>query len=151
MKTIHATKIFRFEAAHRLLNYIGPCSNIHGHSYEVHITIAKAHDETDSGLDNKGMVIDFAEIKRKAGQFIRDNFDHAILLHEKDPFVDALIYFEERKKENLKKFLFKGNPTAENIALFLQDKIDVEFFETYYHVVEIKVYETVSSYAEVHE
>ena len=36
---IHLTKIFRFEAAHALMGYDGRCRNIHGHSYEMRVTI----------------------------------------------------------------------------------------------------------------
>ena len=35
MKKIRITKVFSFEMAHALINYDGPCKNIHGHSYKL--------------------------------------------------------------------------------------------------------------------
>ncbi len=37
---IRLTKIFNFEMAHALYGYDGPCKNIHGHSYQLEVTIA---------------------------------------------------------------------------------------------------------------
>jgi 6-pyruvoyltetrahydropterin/6-carboxytetrahydropterin synthase len=39
MKKIRVTKLFRFEMAHALNGYDGPCKNIHGHSYELQVTV----------------------------------------------------------------------------------------------------------------
>ena len=33
------TKIFDFETAHAIDGYNGMCKNIHGHSYELHVTV----------------------------------------------------------------------------------------------------------------
>ena len=38
MAIIRVTKEFRFEMAHALWNYDGPCSNVHGHSYILYVT-----------------------------------------------------------------------------------------------------------------
>ena len=43
---------------HRLLNYPGKCRHLHGHNGRVVITFEA------SGLDDRGMVLDFSEIKR---------------------------------------------------------------------------------------
>ena len=39
MSKIRLTKEFRFEMAHALYGYDGPCKNIHGHSYCLHVTV----------------------------------------------------------------------------------------------------------------
>ena len=39
MSTIRITKHFDFETAHALYGYDGKCKNIHGHSYQLYVTI----------------------------------------------------------------------------------------------------------------
>ena len=34
------TKIFYFEMAHAIHGYAGACKNIHGHSYELEVTVS---------------------------------------------------------------------------------------------------------------
>ena len=46
---ISVTKIFNFEMAHALHNYGGPCANIHGHSYILHVTV-KSEKEGKTAL-----------------------------------------------------------------------------------------------------
>jgi 6-pyruvoyltetrahydropterin/6-carboxytetrahydropterin synthase len=42
---ISITKIFRFETAHAIFGYEGPCAHIHGHSYELHVSVAAEEQE----------------------------------------------------------------------------------------------------------
>ena len=58
---IHLTKIFRFEAAHALMGYDGRCRNIHGHSYEMRVTI-KGNPIMDDNSPKNGMVMDFGDL-----------------------------------------------------------------------------------------
>lgn len=69
----------RFEAAHRLPTHPGKCRNLHGHSYRLVIQV------TSPGLDNQGMVVDFALLKQTIGQWIDENWDHNTILHKDDP------------------------------------------------------------------
>jgi len=61
-----------FSAAHALRRYEGPCSRLHGHNYQVEITV------TGHSLDDLGMVIDFGELKRVCDEVI-DQLDHRML------------------------------------------------------------------------
>lgn len=83
------TVVMEFAAAHRLLDYEGQCSNIHGHTWQVEACVSS------SILDNSGMVIDFRDLKAALGSILKD-YDHR-LLNDVPPF-DQI------------------NPTAENIA-----------------------------------
>lgn len=84
MTFVRITKIFRFETSHRLHNYDGPCRNIHGHSYELHVTVG-GKPEADKDSPKVGMVLDFSVLKKiVAGKVIRP-FDHALLLSEREP------------------------------------------------------------------
>ncbi|GBU21099.1 paralog of 6-pyruvoyltetrahydropterin synthase [Fibrobacteres bacterium R8-0-B4] len=58
-----------FSAAHCLLNYDGPCENLHGHNWLVRATV-----RCDK-LDKSGLGIDFKTLKRKLGDILED-YDH---------------------------------------------------------------------------
>ncbi|MGI5910982.1 MAG: 6-carboxytetrahydropterin synthase QueD [Syntrophomonadaceae bacterium] len=68
MKQLTLTKIFTFDAAHHLDNYIGPCSEIHGHTYKLEVTI--------SGPMISDMIIDFSEVKKIVEENIISKLDH---------------------------------------------------------------------------
>ena len=61
-----------FSAAHQLVNYDGPCENLHGHTFKLQVTI---EGET---LDDIGMLVDFHILKKMISQ-IHDEFDHKFL------------------------------------------------------------------------
>jgi len=48
MATIRVTKEFNFEMAHALMNYDGPCKNVHGHSYKMFVTVIGSPSENSS-------------------------------------------------------------------------------------------------------
>jgi 6-pyruvoyltetrahydropterin/6-carboxytetrahydropterin synthase len=58
-----------FSAAHCLLNYNGPCENLHGHNWLVRATV-----RCDT-LDRSGLGIDFKTLRRKLGAILED-YDH---------------------------------------------------------------------------
>src|SRR5262245_34068674 len=89
---------------HRLLNYDGKCRHLHGHNSRAVITLQ------GSDLDSRGILVDFAEIKRKVQHWIDDNLDHKMLLCREDPILPVLRERGERV------FEMDCNPTAENIA-----------------------------------
>lgn len=116
---------------HRLLNYDGKCKYLHGHNGRAVITIA------GENLDERGMVLDFSDIKKVVSQWIDDNLDHRMILHENDPAVE----FMKAQGEPL--YLIPENPTAENIA-----KLIFEFTaESGFPVTEVKLWETRNCYA----
>lgn len=90
-----------FDSSHRLLNYTGNCSNLHGHTWTVDITL-----ESERKLDKCGMFIDYRTIK----QHFKDYYDHRTILNMDDPLVDVL------KSMSLNVTIMNGNPTAENLA-----------------------------------
>ena len=66
MSRIRVTKEFSFEMAHMLEGYDGPCSEIHGHSYRLFVTVAGTPC-SDPQNPKYGMVIDFGVLKRIVG------------------------------------------------------------------------------------
>ncbi|MEM1178625.1 MAG: 6-carboxytetrahydropterin synthase [Acidobacteriota bacterium] len=59
----------RFEAAHFLRSYRGKPETVHGHSWQVVVTL-----ETEE-LDDEGMGFDFVEIRRHLGE-LAGRFNH---------------------------------------------------------------------------
>jgi len=58
-----------FCAAHSLLNYEGPCENLHGHNWRVRATVKCEH------LDKSGIGVDFKVLKRRLNDILNE-FDH---------------------------------------------------------------------------
>lgn len=97
-----------FEAAHRLSTEASPikCQSIHGHSWWVRATI-----EGD-GIDPDGILVEFGAFKKAFRGWLDDNLDHALLLAEGDPVVDAL----RAVVPDMRLFVLPANPTTEVIA-----------------------------------
>src|ERR1051325_258832 len=89
---------------HRLLNYDGKCKFLHGHNGRAVITLESPR------LDERGMVLDFTDIKRVVAAWIDDTLDPRMILHRDDPAVPSLRALHEPI------YLIDANPTAENIA-----------------------------------
>ena len=91
----YVSKRLEVAGAHNLqLDYESKCSNLHGHNW---IIVVYCKSET---LNENGMVTDFAIIKKK----ISDYFDHKYI-NELEPFKHGV------------------NPTAENMARYIQSVI----------------------------
>ncbi|SRR5260221_8006836 len=103
------TREIDFCYGHRLLNYEGKCKYLHGHNGRAVITIESPQ------LDERGMVLDFSDIKRVVSNWIDENLDHRMILNRHDPAREAL----EKLGEPM--YLIDDNPTAENIAKLIFD------------------------------
>ncbi|MBN1651381.1 MAG: 6-carboxytetrahydropterin synthase [Bacteroidales bacterium] len=79
MAKIRITKEFKFETAHALKGYDGLCKHIHGHSYELFVTIIGEPIE-DKNSPKLGMVMDFGDLKKIVREEIVDKLDHALVL-----------------------------------------------------------------------
>src|SRR5690606_42000445 len=84
MNIVRVTKSFNFETAHALYGYDGKCKNIHGHSYNLFVTV-KGTPIQEADNPKFGMVIDFADIKKIVKNEDVDKFDYAILLNVNSP------------------------------------------------------------------
>lgn len=63
MPKIRVTKKFHFEMSHVLHQYDGLCRNIHGHTYNMEVTLlGEPRNEPDHPRD--GMVVDFGRLKK---------------------------------------------------------------------------------------
>lgn len=84
MDVIRLTKIFHFDMAHVLKDYDGPCRNIHGHSYELRVTV-EGVPVMDATNPKNGMAMDFGLLKRIVNEQIVDKLDHAFVIPDSLP------------------------------------------------------------------
>jgi len=110
-----------FHAAHRLWQHRQKCRFLHGHSYRVKI-------KAQGPLDPRGMVADFADVKA-----IIDQLDHCVILSKEDPLAKVL------KEGGQRVFLLDRNPTAENLALLIAQRVIEELS---LEMAEVEVFET---------
>ena len=134
------TKIFHFEMAHAIYGYAGACKNIHGHSYELHVTASAAADETVY-IPSPGFMADFKDIKKWVQASVIEKFDHCLLLSA--DFIAANLTVSSLK--NL--VIFEAEPTAENLLIHIRLML-VKIFPENLKLIHLKLFETKDSYAE---
>lgn len=120
------TREITFCYGHRLLNYEGKCRHLHGHNGVAVVTLEGPK------LDDRGMLVDFGEIKRKIQFWIDEEIDHNMLLHRDDPLIPVL------KERGERFYVMDENPTAENIARLIYE----HGREAGLPVVEVQLWET---------
>ena len=113
---IRVTKEFKFEMAHALLGHDGPCKNIHGHSYQLSVTL-KGKPIEDATNPKTGMVVDFSDIKKIVNDEIVFLFDHSLVLNKNAS--ESLAAGLQQHKLILVDF----QPTCENILILFVKKL----------------------------
>ena len=116
---------------HRLLNYEGKCKYLHGHNGRVVISLEGER------LDERGMLVDFTDIKKVIRTWIDQQLDHCMILHEKDPLLPLF------RQHQQPVFAIPYNPTAENIARLIFEYTRSQGFP----VAEVTMWETPNSCA----
>lgn len=114
MQKIRLTKKFYFETGHALYGYDGKCRNVHGHSYQLDVTVIGEPISETSNV-KYGMVIDFGDLKRIVKEEIVDVFDHATVFNKNTPHVELAAELEKRGHRVM---LVDYQPTSE---MMLQD------------------------------
>ena len=85
--------LFHFSAAHRLPFYDGPCFRMHGHNYQLQVSISGKVDPKN------GMIIDFEDLRKIVHTHVLSVVDHQTLND------------------------FMENPTAENLIVWFWSKL----------------------------
>jgi 6-pyruvoyltetrahydropterin/6-carboxytetrahydropterin synthase len=94
---VEITREFTFDSCHKLIDYVGKCANLHGHTYHLQISLKRRiNPET-------GMVIDFGDLNRIVNELILDKIDHVYL----NDVMDI-------------------NPTAENMVCWIWKQLEKE-------------------------
>lgn len=113
---IRVTTEFRFEMAHALLGHDGPCKNIHGHSYQLAVTLKGSPINNLADAKN-GMVVDFTDTKKIVDREIIQLFDHALVLNK-----NTSVQLKSELKDQ-KLLLVAFQPTCENMLIHFVEKI----------------------------
>lgn len=103
-----------FDAAHSLYGYPGECRNLHGHTWDVEVTVAAP------ALDDIGIVYDFKALKTDLAAVLKD-YDHAYI-NEVKPFDEI-------------------SPTAENLARIIFERLSTQI-DPRVSVKEVSVWES---------
>ncbi len=140
MLTIRITKAFNFEMAHALKDHSGPCRNIHGHTYELFVTIIGTPSQRD-GYSSNGMLIDFKELKSIVQHHIISRYDHALVVSERSP----LAHDSRLVQSNLQVVPFE--PTSENLVASFADTLK-QHLPAHVKLHSLRLRETTTSYAE---
>ncbi|MFZ4401600.1 MAG: 6-pyruvoyl trahydropterin synthase family protein [Bacteroidales bacterium] len=142
MATIRITKEFKFESAHALLGYDGPCKNIHGHSYKMAVTLI-GEPLNDVTSPKNGMVMDFGDLKQIVNESIVKPFDHALVLNAKTKNVNSA----DIKSLSGKLILADYQPSCENLLIDFAARIKNKLPDNV-KLFSIRLDETSNSYAE---
>jgi len=130
--------------AHALYGYDGPCKNIHGHSYELEVSIGGIPLD-DPSQPKHGMVMDFSDLKAIVKDQIVDRLDHALLLNGNSPHRDI-----PELDSNFEKVIFVDyQPTCENMLMDFVTRISL-LLPHNVKLISLKLKETPTSYAEWH-
>lgn len=114
MGTYELTVKGHFDAAHHLYGYPGECRELHGHTWDVEVTVG-ADD-----LDEIGIVYDFKSLKADLAAVL-ESYDH-VLINSVPPFDEI-------------------SPTAENLARVICERLQASV-DARVRVIEIAVWES---------
>lgn len=142
MAVIRITKEFKFEMAHALWGYDGPCKNIHGHSYYLHVTIT-GEPLNDPSSPKNGMVMDYSLLKKLIQKNITDPLDHALLLNANTPHKELEKF--NNMFDNITLVPFQ--PTCENLLTDFAERIQ-KLLPKGIKLYSLRLSETVTSFAE---
>lgn len=104
-----------FSSAHFLEDYKGLCGSIHGHRWDVVVSVTLPK----SGVT--AMTIDFTTLKSLLGQ-ITDEMDHSFII---DPKGDekSVRFYQLLKEFDMRVYEFSGRTTAENISEHIYQRV----------------------------
>lgn len=129
----------KFCAGHRLFGHGGKCEHFHGHNYVADFFVQGEEQ------DEVGRVLDFAVLKSRVKGWIDEHWDHSFLIHAND--ANARAALEMVKPSRF--FVMPYNPTAENMAKYLLEKVCPEVLEgTGAKACQVRIWETDESYAQ---
>ncbi|MBW1975748.1 MAG: 6-carboxytetrahydropterin synthase QueD [Deltaproteobacteria bacterium] len=116
MQEFYEVKIISdFAGAHRLRNFKGKCEELHGHNWKVEVVVRGTR------LDESGVLIDFGELK-EATREVLSKLDHK--------YLNDLPYFKEI------------NPSSENIAKYIFEKLSKRFNSEKVQVYSVSAWES---------
>lgn len=123
-RAVLVSKEFTFDSAHHLHDYEGKCKNLHGHTYKLQVILL-------GRTDDRGLTLDFGDIKRITKERVIDRLDHQYLNEVLPPM----------------------NTTAENMVVWIYEELHKGMVEEGHYpgvkLEEVRLWETPTSYAAV--
>jgi 6-pyruvoyltetrahydropterin/6-carboxytetrahydropterin synthase len=147
MHLFHITRRLEFDAGHRIPNHQGQCRHLHGHRYQLEITL-QGEMNTEGGSSEEGMLMDFGLIKQIMQNVIIDPWDHSFFVADTDL---ELIRFLQSIPDH-KTTIIRGVPTAENLAKNAFDLLAPVIQEQYgknLRLQQLRLFETPNCWADV--
>ena len=143
MSRIRITKKFRFEAAHALYGYDGKCKNIHGHNYNLFVTVIGIPIKNISNV-KCGMVMDFGDLKEIVNNEIIEKFDHSVIFNKNTPHEKLA---NDLVNDGHKVVMADYQPTIEEMVMDFANKISSKLPDDI-KLHSLKLEETETSYSE---
>jgi 6-pyruvoyltetrahydropterin/6-carboxytetrahydropterin synthase len=116
--------VTQFAAAHRLENFNGKCESLHGHNWKVEVFLV------GKALDSAGLLMDFGVVKARTKQVLEE-IDHK--------YLNELAAFKDR------------NPSSENLACYLYERLGAIFNGDGVKVRRVDVWESDTSCASYYQ
>jgi 6-pyruvoyltetrahydropterin/6-carboxytetrahydropterin synthase len=116
--------VTQFAAAHRLENFNGKCESLHGHNWKVEVFLA------GKDLDGTGLLMDFGVVKARTKEVLEE-IDHK--------YLNELAAFQDR------------NPSSENLACYLYERLGAIFNRGGVKVSRVNVWESDTSCASYYQ
>jgi len=120
-----------FDASHYTPGVETECENLHGHTFIVNV-------EVEGEVDEKGMVLDFSELKKIVKEVL-SSWDHSIIVPKQD--IDKI------KLEGVFKVKIKVIDYAFATTEYIAISIAKEIYEKTKLPVKVRVYEGLNKYA----
>jgi 6-pyruvoyltetrahydropterin/6-carboxytetrahydropterin synthase len=116
--------VTQFAAAHRLENFYGKCEGLHGHNWKVEVFLV------GKTLDRTGLLMDFGVVKARTKEVLEE-VDHK--------YLNELAAFQDR------------NPSSENLARYLYERLEAIFNQDGVKVHRVNVWESDTSCASYYQ
>jgi 6-pyruvoyltetrahydropterin/6-carboxytetrahydropterin synthase len=140
------TRRLEFDAGHRIPDHASQCRHLHGHRYALEVTLA-GEISTAQGAADRGMVMDFSEVRAIARRELVDAWDHAFLAWRGDTaVVDFLASLPAHKT-----VLFDEPPTAEYLAITAFNLLEPAYrgrYGRHLQLERVRLYETPNCWAD---
>ena len=140
------TRKLEFDAGHRIPDHRSQCRNMHGHRYVLEITLEGELVDVE-GAPDRGMVMDFADVKALAVKNLVDLWDHAFLVFEGDTQVRGFL----DSMPGHKTVVLDRIPTVENLALIAFEILS-KVYDAHYGIdlrlKRVRLYETPNCWAD---
>ena len=126
-------KQYKFYAAHRNETLSDKCRNLHGHRYGV-----RCHFEVERMGDISTL---FGDFDSKIEPWLKQNYDHGLLINRHDPLFETLQLHTQRTGEVFRLNIFNGPTSVENLC----HKLFSEITEMGFRLARLEIQETDTS------